>query len=117
MTNRERLVKYEAIERRQRIGKITPEQASAEFDEIFYQSSVDEGNPELVYYSDSTGLTAEWDSDLMLFPMPGKPHPTLGSIASNTGIYARGPRRGEIVTTPEGAEPNCSLEVLAHFKR
>jgi len=46
---------------RQNSGAISKWQASEEFDEQIMRAT---GG--LVYYSDSTGLTAPWDSDIML---------------------------------------------------
>lgn len=69
---------------------------------------MDDGS--LCFYSDSTGMTAPWDADLMLLPKPdGSP--------SNTGIYARGAKRGIIVTHPTDAAPDCAPEALENFKK
>lgn len=107
MTNQERLVRAESIRRRRSSGKITAEQAAEEFDALLMVDG------ELVYNSDSTGLTADWDEDVMLFPQAG--YDEHHRIPSNTGIFARGPRRGWLITRPAGAEPNCSPEALDHF--
>ena len=104
MTNQERLVRVESILRRQNSGKLSKWDASAEMDALLTQ-----GDGQLCFYSDSTNMTAPWDVDLMLMPCPdGSP--------SNTGIYARGPKRGIIVTVPDGAVPTCAPAVLEHFK-
>lgn len=107
VNNKERLVRSESIMRRQRTGNITPEEASREMDEIFMVDG------ELVYHSDSTGMTAAWDSNVMAFPSvdatPDK------RVPSNTGIYARGPQRGYLVTHPAGSAPNCAPSALEHF--
>jgi hypothetical protein len=108
MTNAERLQRAESILKRQTAGTISANRASLEMDELLYESSTDDGRPVLCYFGDSTGLVASWDADLMLFQKPdGSP--------SNTGIYARGPRRGEIVTVPAHEAPDCLPAVLAHF--
>lgn len=94
---------------RQKSGEITGEQGSIEADEMFMEASGDE---RLIYYSDSTGLTADWHPDLMLFPRPGSTAAKL--IPSNTGIFARGPQRGWLFTKP-GETPDCMPDVLEHF--
>lgn len=97
------LKRMESIIARQNSGEITVEQGAAEADEMFSEA---DGN--LVYYSDSTGLTAPWHPDLMLFPKADFRFP------SNTGIFARGPQRGWLFTKP-GETPDCDLGVLQHF--
>ncbi len=103
------LQKVDSIMARQNSGEISEEEASLEFDEMLMESS-DDGR--LIYYSDSTGITADWHPDLMLFPKPGST-PTE-RVPSNTGIFARGPQRGWLFTKP-GETPDCMPEVLEHF--
>jgi hypothetical protein len=98
-----------SIMRRQESGKITGEQGSLEFDMLLMRDDP----TRLIYYSDSTGMTAPWNADVMLFPKPGSTPENL--IPSNTGIFARGEFRGWFVTHPSGAEPDCMPEVIAHF--
>ena len=104
MTRKEVLQRIASMVERQTRGEITKQQACREFDELLMAQNP---NGPLIYCSDSTGLTAAWDKDLMLFPRSdGTP--------SNTGIYARGPRRGTLVTTPYET-PNCDRGVFDHF--
>jgi len=105
MTNQERLVRSDSILRRQNSGKITKEQASAEFDQLLDSCSGD-----LHFYSDTTTMRADWNSVVMVFPRKdGTP--------SNTGIITQGPERGNIITKPgeQHPDPECHPECLAHF--
>lgn len=97
--------------RRQKTGKISGEEASLEFDELL----MSEDPRTLIYYSDSTGLTAEWDSDVMLFPKTGST--PEHRIPSNTGIYAKGSKRGFLITHPPSSLPDCDVSVLDHFRK
>ena len=106
MSGKERVVRAESILRRQANGSLSKWDAAAEFDELLMR----EGDGNLVFYSDSTGLSASWNLDVMLFPRADR-------SPSNTGIYCRGPLRGVIVTVPEGALPDCMPEVLEHFQK
>lgn len=110
MNSKETQVRVESIRRRQNSGKITAEQAATEFDMLLMQ-----GQPDglVIYGSDSTGLTAEWDANVMLFPKPFGMEPEREP--SNTGIYVKGPNRGFLITRPAGAAPDCAPEVLEHF--
>lgn len=117
MTGQERIARCESILRRQKSGKISGERASFELDEMMMAESSD---GRLIYYSDSTGFTADWDPDVMLFPKIGffAPIDPCGPrMPSNTGIYALGPKRGWLITRPSEAEPDCMPEVLEHFKK
>lgn len=110
--NRDRLAKADSIMQRQKDGTITGEQASLEFDELLMADCPD---GRLIYYSDSTGLTADFDKDVMLFPKIGA---TMEHREpSNTGIYARGPKRGFLITHPAGATPDCDPGCLEHFTK
>ncbi len=112
MTNQERLTRANLIHRHQNSGKITREEASAQFDELLMADSSD-----LIYCSDSTNLTADWDPDVMLFPKEGTGLTPGSAEPSNTGIYARGPKRGWIVTHPSGEPTNASRECIEHFSK
>jgi hypothetical protein len=112
VTRQERLVRVQSIERRQRMGKITGEQASEEFDMLLMGEDPD---GTLIYYSDSTGMTAEWNADVMLLPRHGST--PENRLPSNTGIHARGPKRGWMITHPAGEPPDCMPETLAHFSK
>lgn len=103
MTSQQRAMRAQEILHRQDTGNLTPWDAARELDALLMEDS-----DELIFFSDSTGITASWDADLMLFPKTDR-------TPSNTGIYARGPKRGAVVTVPEGAAPNCNQEVLEHF--
>lgn len=117
MNRKESIVRSESILRRLRIGKISPAQAADEFDHLLWlETGV------IAFHSDNTGLFHPDDPNLIVFPKNADP---ANPIPSNTGIYARGPRRGEIVVwrmdglqgEVEGGEMDCDPEVLAHFQR
>lgn len=110
MNRKESIVRSESIQRRLRIGKITPAQAADELDHLLWlETGV------IAFHSDNTGLFHPDDPNLIVFPKNADPD---NPIPSNTGIYARGPRRGEIVVWDgEGAEMDCDPGVLAHFQR
>lgn len=113
MNRKESVVRSESTQRRLRIGKITPAQAADELDHLLW---LDTGM--IAFHSDTTGLYHPDDPNLIVFPKNDDPD---NPIPSNTGIYARGPRRGEIVTWPEtgmmAPVPDCDLGVLEHFQR
>ena len=105
------LALMESIKRRQDRGEITGEQASIEFDNFLMAN----GDGALIYYSDTTRLTADWDPDVMIFPRPANDIQTERR-PSNTGIYARGPRRGWFVTHPAGEQSSAAIEAITHFR-
>ena len=105
MTGQDRITRAESILRRQNSGKITKEQASAEFDRL-----LDSETGDLHYFSDTTCMKGEWDNDVMAFP-----HRDDITKPSNTGIITQGARRGEIVTK-FGETCNAHREVLKHFR-
>jgi hypothetical protein len=108
---KQRLAEVEDLHKRQQAGEISEWQASEEFDMMLMR---DDPEGRLIYYSDSTGLTAEWDPDVMLFPAPGSTQ--TNRLPSNTGIYARGPKRGWFITHPAGETPTCLPDLIDHFK-
>lgn len=118
MNRKESVVRSEAIQRRLRIGKISPTQAADELDHLLWlETGV------ISFHSDNTGLFHPDDPNLIVFPKNDDPD---NPIPSNTGIYARGPRRGEIVTWPVTSFelgrtiapiPDCDTKVLEHFKK
>lgn len=68
----------------------------------------------LAYHQMSTGVTADWNRDVMLLlTVDSTPEKRIGS---NTGIYCRGPKRGMLVTHPAGSRPNCEERSLERFK-
>jgi hypothetical protein len=93
---------------RQQAGTITPWQASEEFDEQIMKAG---GG--LVYYSDSTGLTAPWDPDVMLLAAVGST--PENRIESNQGICVRGPLRGYLILRSDGVTPPPDPKMLEHF--
>lgn len=109
-SRRKNLNDAEQIIADQKAGKITPWEASRRADEMFMRN--DPGT--LIYYSDSTGLTAEWDPDVMLMAKVGSTRENR--IPSNTGIHATGPQRGWFETNPRGAAWDCDPEMLDHFR-
>lgn len=110
LTNEQRLKAVERISALQDAGLISQWQASYEFD-LMLMSDIGE----LVYYSDSTHITADWNEDVMIFHAPGSTREK--PIPSNTGIYVRGPKRGKLTLRPGCIEPDCIPEELEHFSK
>lgn len=102
MTIKERLVKSNSIWRRQKAGYITIGQASAEFDEL-----CSDATGVLVYWGNSTNMTAAWNPDVMIVPR-------IDKQPSNTGIVVRGFDRGLVLTKP-GEIRDCVEEVLTYL--